>query len=79
MQRSMNVYHGKDIEFFMCPCRDCEGDGDDIIPTYYSRKHAEDEGWVFTDNWRYKDSSLPEEDFVAVCPSCAKKIEWRKK
>ena len=57
----------------ICPaCRiDYSANGserrDENIPTYYSEKHAEDEGWRKTNHIMYCDL---QHAFVWVCPDC---------
>lgn len=46
----------------------------EAIPSFYSEKHAKDEGWVKTDHIKY---CPPDKQYVWVCPECAAKENWR--
>ena len=67
MNAVMRVRTGRGIELNVCPCRDCEVNPDSVIPMFYSRQHALDQGWVVTNDRRYCD---PKKSTVWVCPSC---------
>lgn len=60
--------------FCICPsCSNFRDDADgtelnkEVIPEFYSEKHAIDAGWRKTKHWRF---CSPEEEFVWVCPDC---------
>lgn len=63
----------KRVELRTCADRGCKvQDPDEIIPTFYSYHHANVEGWVFTNDIKYKEpgSIGP----AAVCPECWNKM-----
>lgn len=84
MKNLVKIYTGKrekchedELELMVCANQKCEiTDLDAPIPTFYSYKQANDEGWVFTEDPRYKDPYTSEPGPVAVCPSCASKHKW---
>lgn len=65
MKGMMTIDNCLGREFFICACRDCGGNGSGIIPHFYSRKHAWDEGWRFTQDTQYSPDGV-----VAICPMC---------
>lgn len=73
MQNSMIIdQHSNKKEHHICPCRDCKGEGG-IIPTFYSNKHADAEGWKMTAHINFCD---PDKEYVWVCPKCASAFNW---
>jgi len=65
----------------MCPCwnlqvPDSIAVKDEIIPTFYSEKHAYDEGWKLTTDIKF---CSPDDREQWVCPDCAKKYIWKRK
>lgn len=68
MQNTMVIEHdsGK-REHYKCPCFDCKGSSSQVIPKFYSFKHAIKNGWVLTKEIKY---CPPDQKTVFVCPKC---------
>jgi len=76
MKNSMRIlYNNREISFHTCPaCKINYLNGvvkcDKVIPTFYSEKHAYDEGWRKTSHYLFSKNGHP----VWVCPDCWSKI-----
>jgi len=62
----------------LCPCCSqsfSSGKSNEMIPIFYSERHAKDEGWIVT-----KDKMFcpPDKEYAWICPDCAKKCKWTK-
>jgi len=70
----MIIRDTKKAEIFHCPAfkhRD-EKPNDGVIPRFYTKQHAINNGWVFTKHIKFSKDG----DLVAVCPECAKETVW---
>jgi len=59
--------------FKMIPITEAVEAIDESITTYYSNKHAYDEGWRLTSDIKYCEPGMVS---VWVCPDCSRKEGW---
>lgn len=83
-ENKMILIHKDNRTFHHCSCffsslaMECEIVPEDMkeeIPTYYSEKHAYDNGWRVTKNSKY---CPPDQNIVWVCPVCSESEGWLK-
>ena len=59
---------------YMLTDEDAEASKNETIPMYPTMTHAMEAGWVATKDRMF---CRPNEEFVWVCPECAKEINWK--